>query len=73
MNKRTVFGAIAAVALAPLMIGRSEAAGRGGPSATFTVPRGVKKIRVRSFRDGKKVIDTSLNVQPGQTFTIDTV
>lgn len=72
MNKRTVFGAIAAIALAPFMIGRSEAAGRRA-AATFVVPGGVNKIRVRSYRDGKKVIDTSLNVAPGQTFTIDTV
>jgi hypothetical protein len=73
MNKRNIFGAIAALAIAPFMIGRSEAAGRDGLSATFTVPRGVNKIRVRSYRNGKKVVDTALNVQPGQTFTIDAV
>ncbi len=73
MNKRYILAAVAALAATPFMIGRSEAAGREGPSATFTVPRGVKKIRVRSYRDGRKVIDTAMNVQPGQTFTIDAV
>lgn len=72
MNKRTIFGAIAALAVAPFMIGRSEAAGKRG-AATFIVPNNVDKIRVRSYRGGKKVIDTSLNVQPGQYFIIDTV
>lgn len=72
MNKRNVFGAVAALALAPLMIGRSEAMPRKA-AATFTVPSGVKKLRVRSYRNGNKVIDTALNVVPGQTFTIDTV
>jgi hypothetical protein len=72
MKKRHIFGAIAALAIAPIMIGRSEAAGRRA-AATFVVPNGVRKLRVRSFRDGKKVIDTALNVVPGQTFTIDTV
>lgn len=72
MNKRNVFGALAALAAAPLMIGRSEAAPRKA-AATFTVPSGVKKLRVRSYRNGTKVIDTALNVAPGQTFTIDTV
>lgn len=72
MNKRNIFGAIAALALASFVIGRSEAAERK-TSATFVVPRGVTKIRVRSYRGNNKIIDTALNVVPGQVFTIDTV
>lgn len=72
MNKRNTFAAIAALAIAPFMIGRSEAAGRRS-AATFVVPRGVTKIRVRSYRGNDKIIDTAINVVPGQTFTIDTV
>jgi hypothetical protein len=72
MNKRSAFAAIAALAATPFMIGRSEAAYRK-PAATFVVPRGVTKIRVRSYRGNNKIIDTALNVVPGQTFTIDAV
>jgi hypothetical protein len=54
------------------MIGRSEASNRK-PAATFVVPKGVTKIRVRSYRGNNKIIDTALNVVPGQTFTIDAV
>jgi hypothetical protein len=72
MNKRFAFAAMAALAFAPFMIGRSEAAYRK-PAATFVVPKGVTKIRVRSYRGNNKIIDTALNVVPGQTFTIDAV
>ena len=50
----------------------TEAADRKS-AATFVVPRGVTKIRVRSYRGNNKIIDTAINVVPGQTFTIDTV
>lgn len=66
MNKRILFPALLATLVAPAMAREKSA-------ATFVVPKNVQKIRVRSYRDGKKVIDTSLNVAPGQTFTIDTV
>lgn len=72
MNKRSAFAAIAALATTPFMIGRSEASDRK-PAATFVVPKGVTKIRVRSYRGNNKIIDTALNVVPGQTFTIDAV
>jgi hypothetical protein len=39
----------------------------------FVVPKGVRKIRVRSYRNSKQVIDTELNVIPGQVFRIDSV
>lgn len=39
----------------------------------FVVPKGVNRIRVRSYRSGEQVIDTELNVTPGQTFRIDPV
>jgi hypothetical protein len=54
------------------MIGPTEASNRK-PAATFVVPKGVTKIRVRSYRGNNKIIDTALNVVPGQTFTIDAV
>lgn len=42
-------------------------------SENWTVPDGVNLIRVKSFRNGKLVMDTSINVTPGQVFTIDVV
>ena len=39
----------------------------------FVVPKGVNKIRVRSYNAGRMIIDTELNVSPGQTFKIDPV
>lgn len=42
-------------------------------AANFTVPKDVKRIRVRSYREGKLVIDTEIDVTPGQTFRIDPV
>lgn len=66
MNKRILFAAVASLVAAPAFAGSNA-------SATFKVPKGVTKLRVRSYRDGRKVIDTALSVQPGQTFTIDAV
>lgn len=37
----------------------------------YTVPSNVTEIRVRSFKNGKKVMDRTLSVEPGQTFRID--
>jgi len=39
----------------------------------FVVPKNVNRIRVRSYRNGRLIIDTELNVTPGQTFRIDPV
>ncbi len=72
MNKRSAFGVIATLAFTQFMIGPTEASNRK-PAATFVVPKGVTKIRVRSYRGNNKIIDTALNVVPGQTFTIDAV
>ena len=38
----------------------------------FVVPKGVTKIRVRSYRSGHQVMDTWISVTPGQAFKIDT-
>lgn len=42
-------------------------------TANFVVPKGVRRIRVRSYLKGEQVIDTELNVEPGQTFRIDPI
>ncbi len=43
-------------------------------SATWKVPPGIKKIRVRSWNaDGSKDLDRTLNVEPNQVFRIDAI
>lgn len=69
MNKRSMIGALALLATVPF----AGAAKAAKTSATFSVPTGVKKIRVRSYKGGRVVIDTMLNVEPGQVFKIDAV
>lgn len=67
MNKRFFFGAMAALTAAQITKADAKATG----SATFVVPNGVNRIRVRSYAKGSKVLDRSLDVTPGQTFIID--
>lgn len=43
----------------------------GARSVTYTVPPGIKRIRVRSWKGKDEVIDTHFTVEPGQTFRID--
>lgn len=82
MNKRnfikalgTKAGAISVI-VAGIGIGRStvaEAATQRN-SATWKVPSGVKKIRVRAWNpDGSIDMDRTLNVSPNQTFRIDAI
>lgn len=43
-------------------------------NATWKVPAGVKKIRVRSWNpDGSIDLDRTLNVSPNQVFRIDAI
>lgn len=43
-------------------------------SATWKVPAGVQKIRVRSWNpDGTVDLDRTLNVEPNQVFRIDAI
>jgi hypothetical protein len=43
-------------------------------SATWKVPSGVQKIRVRSWNpDGTVDLDRTLNVEPNQVFRIDAI
>lgn len=67
MNKRMFFGFLSAL----LFVKGASAAPKNSGSVTFYVPNGVKKIRVRSYQNGKKILDRSLPVEPGQSFTID--
>lgn len=70
MNKRMLFGALAAL---PLSVVAAKAATQKN-SATWKVPSGVTKIRVRSWNaDGSPDLDRTLNVEPNQVFRIDAI
>lgn len=74
MNKRALLigaGTFAAVSI-PMVIEAQAATQRN--TATWKVPSGVKKIRVRSWNsDGSLDMDRTLSVQPNQTFRIDAI
>ena len=68
MNKRWLLAGLAALPF----IGVANASGKN--SASWRVPAGVKKIRVRSWNaDGSKDLDRTLNVEPGDFFRIDAI
>ena len=84
MNKREMFKSVGfklgeiAIIAAGVNVGRSmftEAkAAISKNSATWKVPPGVKKIRVRSWNsDGSPDLDRTLRVEPNQTFRIDAI
>lgn len=42
--------------------------------ATWTVPRGIDKIRIRSTApDGSTIFSRELDVEPGQTFYVEAI
>ncbi len=64
--RRTLWGFL----LLPFLSVKSEAAPKSGK---YVVPKDINLIRVRSFLDGKEVLDTNFKVNPGQIFVIDAV
>jgi hypothetical protein len=85
MRKREMFKSVGfklgeiAIIAAGVNVGRSmfteaKAANSNKSSATWKVPPGVKKIRVRSWNaDGTPDLDRTLRVEPNQTFRIDAI
>lgn len=70
MHKRSLLAGLTAL---PFFATVSNAASSKN-SASWRVPSGIKKIRVRSWNpDGSKNIDRTLNVAPGETFRIDAI
>jgi hypothetical protein len=69
----TYWGAVVLWALVIAMIvtaGMALAKSSRG-TVWFSVPSGVTEVRVRSYKNGKIVMDRSLSVVPGQSFRID--
>ena len=71
MNKRALLAGLAALPFASVA---AMAATTQRNTATWKVPPGIKKIRVRSWNaDGSPDLDRTLNVEPNQTFRIDAI
>ena len=71
MNKRNI---LAGLATLPLIETAAIAATPSRNTATWKVPPGVTKIRVRSWNaDGSADMDRTLSVEPNQTFRIDAI
>ena len=56
--------------LSVLFVGYAYSAGRNS-TLWYTVGAKTDSIRVRSYLNGKLVLDRSIDVRPGQTFRID--
>jgi hypothetical protein len=69
MNKRWLLTGLAAL---PFFSGLASASTHNRNAAFWRVPAGVRKVRVRSWTpDGKKDMDRTLNVVPGELFRLD--
>jgi hypothetical protein len=69
MNKRLLLAGLTALPFFATMV---NAATKN--SASWRVPAGVTKIRVRSWKaDGSRDLDRTLNVEPGDFFRIDAI
>lgn len=77
MNKRSLFGALVALpifAVAAKAASSKPSSSSQKNSATWKVPPGITKIRVRSWNsDGSPDLDRTLNVEPNQVFRIDAI
>ena len=71
MNKRWLLAGLAAL---PFIGVASAAPKPSRNTASWRVPPGVKKIRVRSWNpDGSPNLDRTLNVSPGEFFRLDAI
>jgi hypothetical protein len=70
MDKRSLFAGLLAL---PFLAGAAQAQTKRN-SASWRVPAGITKIRVRSWKaDGSKDMDRTLNVEPGDFFRLDAI
>lgn len=70
MFRRSLLLGLTSLPFIGILTKSTEAADK--KSITWTVPKNVKRVRVRSWdKTGNEVIDTNLNVNPDQVFKID--
>lgn len=75
MNKRELFtkltaGVLATGPLAIIMAGTSVGKSIFAKAHNFVVPAGMTKLNIKSYKDGKQILDYTINVEPGQIFTV---
>ena len=69
LSRRKLFsGLVAGVAAVTPAAAATSASQR---SVTYMVPKNVRKIRVRSWKGDREILNTSFSVEPGQMFRID--
>lgn len=74
MNKRNFIAALGSLAAATVPFAIAAKAASQKNTATWKVPSGIQKIRVRSWNaDGTPDLDRTLSVEPNQTFRIDAI
>jgi hypothetical protein len=75
MEKRKFLTGLLGLAALPFAAKAVEAAGTATRNkATWTVPKGIDKIRISSTGpDGSKIFSRELTVEPGQTFFVEAV
>ena len=73
MDKRKLFAGLAGLFALPFIPTAKAATYKPSGSASFVVPTNVDRIRVRSWKEGRKVLDREMSVEPGQIFRIDPV
>jgi hypothetical protein len=72
MDKRLLLAGLTALPFFATVTNAANLNGRN--TATWKVPPGVTKIRVRSWTpDGRKDMDRTLNVEPGELFRLDAI
>lgn len=72
MNKRKLFAGL--TALVGLAVPSAIANAGTRNKAAWTVPPGIKKIRIRSNApDGSPIFSRELDVEPGQTFYVEAI
>lgn len=73
MDKRSFLAGLTALPFLAI-VANAATTKKAGQTVTWTVPKGVYRIRVRSWgADGSKNIDRKINVEPGERFQIDTL
>lgn len=72
LSRRKLFAGLAA-GVSAVVPAAAATTGSSQKSVTYMVPKGIRRIRVRSWKGDREIIDTHFTVEPGQMFRIDAV
>lgn len=73
MNKRNFLAGLLALPFTGMITSKAEAAEKPTETIRYKAKAGTKRIRVRAWRGPNKVIDIYINVEPGQTFLLESL